>query len=103
MMLLHLLLLSTISATEVIQNGGFESGLDHWTKRGCEMSSETWDAHQGERSCHVSRRQETWSGPEQTLDLALLRNQPSAVLSYAVKVVQVVVGSFQEFRDIGQK
>ena len=38
---------------QVIQNGGFElngggdPGLDHWNKRGCQMSAEQWDAHQG--------------------------------------------------------
>ena len=39
---------------QVIQNGGFElngggdPGLDHWNKRGCQMSAEQWDVHQGE-------------------------------------------------------
>ena len=38
---------------QVIQNGGFElngggdPGLDHWNKRGCQMSAEKWDVHQG--------------------------------------------------------
>ena len=37
----------------MIQNGGFElngggdPGLDHWNKRGCQMSAEKWDVHQG--------------------------------------------------------
>ena len=34
---------------QVIQNGGFElngggdPGLDHWNKRGCQMSAEQWE------------------------------------------------------------
>ena len=40
----------------MIQNGGFElngggdPGLDHWNKRGCQISAEQWDVHQGEKT-----------------------------------------------------
>ena len=48
---------------QVIQNGGFElngggdPGLDHWNKRGCQMSAEKWDVHQGVNSFHLFRKE----------------------------------------------
>ena len=48
---------------QVIQNGGFElngggdPGLDHWNKRGCQMSAEKWDVHQGVYSFHLFRKE----------------------------------------------
>ena len=47
----------------MIQNGGFElngggdPGLDHWNKRGCQMSAEKWDVHQGVYSFHLFRKE----------------------------------------------
>ena len=48
---------------QVIQNGGFELngggdlGLDHWNKRGCQMSAEKWDVHQGVYFFHLFRKE----------------------------------------------
>ena len=86
--LLFLLPPLSTSVAEVIKNGGFESGLDHWHKRSCQLSSETWDVQAGSRSCHVSGRTDEWSGPEQQLDPSQLRGETRAVLSYAIKLHQ---------------
>jgi len=75
-----------VAGTEVINNGGFEAGTIGWANQGCHSSAEEWDAFEGIKSLHVDRRTEEWSGPIQTLDLGVIKNEPGGKLRYAIKL-----------------
>jgi len=75
-----------VAGTEVINNGGFEAGTSGWANQGCRSSAEEWDAFEGSKSLLVDQRTEEWSGPIQTLDLGVIKNEPGGKLRYAIKL-----------------
>ncbi|KAH9520347.1 Anti-sigma-I factor RsgI6 [Bulinus truncatus] len=56
---------ATNGAPELIQNPGFENGIDHWVHDGFTMVSEAGHAHGGNTAAKCTGRTQTWHGPAQ--------------------------------------
>nr|KAG5712878.1 hypothetical protein BaRGS_007475 [Batillaria attramentaria] len=60
------------SAGQVLQNGGFESGMSHWLCWDCTCHP-TDDAHSGQEAVKVTERKHNHDGPTQYVQLASAR------------------------------
>jgi hypothetical protein len=53
--------------TNIVTNGGFESGTDGWSDRGCSISAVTEPVHSGSGSAKAYGRSEEWQGIRQSV------------------------------------
>jgi GH35 family endo-1,4-beta-xylanase len=59
--------------TNLLVNGGFESGTSSWSGQGCSISASS-TAHSGSGSALTSGRSAAWAGPIQTITAAVASN-----------------------------
>jgi len=59
--------------TNLLVNGGFESGTSSWSGQGCSISSSS-TAHSGSKSVVTSSRTASWAGPVQNITAAVAAN-----------------------------
>lgn len=64
-----------VAGSDLLENGGLESGLDPWSGYGlCDLAL-VGDAYSGAAACRATNRSATWAGPGQDVDQYLVNGQ----------------------------
>jgi len=92
--------------TNVVTNGGFESGMDGWSERGCSISAVTEPVHGGSGGAKVYDRTEAWQGIKQSM-LGKMQDGQTYQVSAWVKLESAdsdtVIVSVERADDVGTK
>lgn len=74
---------ATLPTVNLVNNGGFESGVGTWwTTSGVTLSTTSSQSHSGSRAGRVSNRTQTWHGAYQTLSGSFTHGEQLAIAAW---------------------